>query len=91
MSNRWCAESLTIVRLAVLATVLFAPILTVVQGGFEEDGEFSLVWFDEIRQELIGAVGDRYESLKLAVLPASWVSEGGWAGGEVAFGRRREY
>ena len=91
MPNRWFAQSLTIFLLAVLATVLFAPILTVVQGGFEEDGEFSLVWFDEIRQELIGAVGDRYESLKLAVLPASWLSDEGSAAAELTFDMRREY
>ncbi len=92
MPNRWFSQSLTIVLLIVLGVVLLAPILSVVWGGFQEDGEYTTYWFGEIFDEISAAVGDRYESLKLAVLPASWNSiEGEPLDGPLPSDVRMEY
>lgn len=51
MQNRLISNAITILLLAVLGVTLIAPIAAVVRGGFVEDGEFTLGWFQDIFED----------------------------------------
>lgn len=66
MTARLTVHILTLVLLAVLGAAILTPIYTVVRDGFEEDGRFTLAWFQDAWSFEPNRIG-LFNSLRLAL------------------------
>jgi iron(III) transport system permease protein len=69
MRRRLAGHTVSVVLIALLGLILVAPIASVVRGGFEEDGRFSLSWF----RDVVSDAGYR-RGLWNSVLLAAWTT-----------------